>query len=367
MSNEAAMTTQTKTKVIIAMSGGVDSSVCGLLMQEEGYECIGMTMRLWSAKDKNSNKSCCGSESVEDARLVAEKIGFPFYAINFQKDFWKEVIEVFAEEYFAGRTPSPCILCNEKMKFDSLYHKALSIGAEKVCTGHYARIDYDEEMGRWHLKKGVDEKKDQSYFLFSMTQEQLSKTLFPLGGYTKPKIREIALAADLVTANKAESQDICFIPNNDYAAFLNKHFPGRVPGKGTIKHEDGTKLGEHAGIHSVTVGQRRGLGVAFGQPLYVTAIDANKNEVTVGERGRTNSLEFTVKNTNWIYLDPTINKQYPLLIKIRARSKEVPGVVIPLEGNRARIIFDEPQHAVTPGQASVFYKDDLVFGGGWIE
>lgn len=361
------MSTQTKTKVIIAMSGGVDSSVCGLLMQEEGYECIGMTMRLWSGKEKGANKSCCGSQSVEDARLVAEKIGFPFYAINFQKDFWKEVIEVFADEYFQGRTPSPCILCNEKMKFDSLYSKALSIGAEKVCTGHYARIEYNEEMGRWHLRKGIDERKDQSYFLFSMTQDQLSKTIFPLGEFTKPQIREMALKANLITAKKAESQDICFIPNNDYASFLNKHFPNRVPKKGVIKHADGKTLGEHKGIHSVTVGQRKGLGVAFGQPLYVTAIDANKNEVIMDKRENTHGASFTIKKATWSYLEPEIGQEYPLMIKIRARSKEVPGVVIPLEGNRAEVRFETPQHAITPGQASVFYHEDYVFGGGWIE
>ncbi len=361
------MTTQTKSKVIIAMSGGVDSSVCGLIMKNAGYECIGMIMRLWSGKEKNSNKSCCGSESVEDARLVAEKIGFPFYAINFQKEFWKEVIEVFADEYFKGKTPSPCILCNEKMKFDSLYQKAFSIGGQKVCTGHYARIEHNETLNRWHLRKGVDERKDQSYFLFSMTQDQLSKTLFPLGGYTKSEIREMALKADLITANKAESQDICFIPNNDYAAFLNKHFPDRVPKKGSIRDSEGKVLGEHAGIHSVTVGQRRGLGVAFGQPLYVTAIDANKNEVVVGEREKTHGSSFIVKNTNWVYEEPTLGQAYPLSIKIRARSKEVPGTVTPLENNRAQVTFESPQHAITPGQASVFYKGDYVFGGGWIE
>lgn len=361
------MTTTTQTKVIIAMSGGVDSSVCGLLMQNEGYECIGMTMRLWSGREKGSNKSCCGSQSVEDARLVAERLGFPFYAINFQKDFWKEVVEVFADEYFKGRTPSPCILCNEKLKFDSLYQKALSIGAEKVCTGHYARIEFNEEMQRWHLRKGVDLRKDQSYFLFSMTQEQLSKTLFPLGSYTKPEIRQMALDADLVTAKKAESQDICFIPDNDYVSFLKKHFPNKIPQKATIKDDSGRVLGENEGVHSVTVGQRRGLGVAFGQPLYVTAIDANKNEITLGEREKTHSASFTVKKPTWSYQEVEVGQEYPLLIKIRARSKEVSGRVIPLEDGRAKVIFDEPQHAVTPGQAAVFYKDDYVFGGGWIE
>lgn len=359
-------TTQTQTKVVIAMSGGVDSSVCGLLMQQEGYECIGMTMRLWTGKEKNAQKSCCGSESVEDARLVAERIGFPFYAINFQKEFWKDVIEVFADEYFSGKTPSPCILCNEKMKFDSLYEKALSIGAEKVCTGHYARVDFDEASQRWLLKKGVDEKKDQSYFLFSMTQKQLATTLFPLGHYTKPEIRQMALDADLVTAKKAESQDICFIPNNDYAAFLKQHFPNRVPPSGTIRHTDGKALGSHEGIHTLTVGQRRGVNVAFGRPLYVTGIDATKNEVIVGERKDTESQTCTLKKVNWIAKEPNVGETFSLKVKIRARSKEVPAKITALENSQASIVFEEPQHAISPGQAAVFYDNDIVFGGGWI-
>lgn len=359
--------TKKKTKVVIAMSGGVDSSVCGALMTDEGYDCVGMTMRLWSGKEKGSSQSCCGAESVEDARLVAEKLGFPFYAINFQKEFWKEVIEVFADQYFSGKTPSPCILCNEKMKFDALYKKAISIGAEKVCTGHYARIEKDEKRERWLLRKGVDEIKDQSYFLFSMTQEQLSTTLFPLGGFTKPQIREMAGQKELVTANKPESQDICFIPNNDYVSFLKKHFSSRIPEAGLIKHTDGTVLGEHQGIHSATIGQRKGLGVAFGKPLYVTAIDKNKNEIVLGDQGSTLGKEFIIKRANWVYEDPQIGQSHPLLIKIRARSKETPGQVIPLEDGSAKIIFDQPQNAITPGQAAVFYKDDYVFGGGWIE
>lgn len=359
--------THTQTKVVIAMSGGVDSSVCGLLMQNEGYECIGMTMRLWSGREKGSEKTCCGSKSVEDARLVAERIGFPFYAINFQKEFWKEVIEPFANAYFSGSTPSPCILCNEKMKFDSLYEKALSIGAHKVCTGHYARIEFDHDKKRWLLKKGVDEKKDQSYFLFSMTQEQLSNTLFPLGEYTKPQIREIALKAGLVTAKKSESQDICFIPDGDYASFLKTHFPDRLPPKGTVKHTDGQILGEHNGIHQVTIGQRRGLNVAFGLPLYVTAIDPQKNEVTLGEREQTNQNACYLTRVNWIAALPDEDQSYRLKVKIRARSKEVWAKVTSKRDNRALIEFDEPQHAITPGQAAVFYEDDVVFGGGWIE
>ncbi len=360
--------TEKKTKVVIAMSGGVDSSVCGLLMKEQGFDCVGMTMRLWSPpKDRCTTKSCCGDDSVEDARLVSEKIGIPYYAINFQREFWKEVVEVFAEEYFEGRTPSPCILCNEKLKFDSLYRKALSVGAEKVCTGHYARIEYDEEKRRWYLLKGVDTRKDQSYFLFGMTQLQLSQTLFPLGSLTKPEIRKMALEAGLVTAKKPESQDICFIPDRDYVSFLKKHFPNKIPKKGLIKHADGTVLGKHEGIHQATVGQRRGLGIAFGKPLYVTQIDRNSHVITLGERDRTYGKEFSAKKMNWIHIDPPVGSSYRLQIKIRAGTQEVPGTVTVLDNGRAKVIFDEPQHAVTPGQATVFYRGDYVFGGGWIE
>jgi len=361
-----------KEKVVIAMSGGVDSSVCAALMVKEGYECIGMTMRLWKGKEAEesscSSQSCCGDESVEDARLVAEELNIPYYAINFKEEFWDKVVTRFADEYFAGRTPSPCILCNEKLKFDTLYQKAMDIGAAKVCTGHYARIRYDRERSRWLLKRGKDPKKDQTYFLFSMTQEQLSKTLFPVGEFTKSEIRKMAGADDLVTATKPESQDICFIPDGDYAKFLERHFPEKAQGaSGKIKHVDGQVLGEHKGIHSVTIGQRRGLGVAFGQPLYVTDIDPKTNEVTVGSIDDASHREFFIERVNWIYEEGCPGQNLRATIKIRSRSPEKQGTIYPLEGNLARVVFDEPQHAITPGQACVFYLGDDVLGGGWIE
>ncbi len=356
-----------KQKVVIAMSGGVDSSVCASLMKKAGYECVGMTMRLWSGKEKNTAQSCCGAESLDDARLVADNLDIPYYAINFQKDFWEKVIKVFADEYFAGRTPSPCILCNEKLKFDTLYQKAIAIGATKVCTGHYARVLFNEKTKRWNLLKGKDLKKDQSYFLFSMTQDQLSKTLFPLGSYTKNHIRQLAAEDGLVTANKPESMDICFIPNGDYAAFLKKHFPDRLPEEGKIKHIDGTNLGKHQGIHSVTVGQRKGLGIAFGKPLYVTGIDAATKEVTVAEREHTYNTECLIKGMNWIMEEPNIGDTYHLLVKIRARSEAAPGTITVLTDKKARIVFDQPQYAIAPGQAAVIYDNDSVFAGGWIE
>lgn len=360
-----------KEKVVIAMSGGVDSSVCAALMLDEGYDCVGMTMRLWKgqeAEDSCSTQSCCGAESVEDARLVAETLGIPYYAINFRQEFWDQVVKVFAEQYFAGKTPSPCILCNEKLKFDTLYKKAMDIGASKVCTGHYARIQFDEATGRWHLLKGIDKNKDQSYFLFSMTQEQLSKTLFPVGSFTKDKIRELAAQAQLITAKKPESMDICFIPDGDYVSFLERHFPEQAANaKGRVKHVDGRDLGEHKGIHSATVGQRKGLGIAFGEPLYVTKVNAETKEIVVGSREDTKQNEFVASRMNWIVKDPQLQESFRLTIRVRSRGPESLGTVFPLPDQRARIVFDQPQHAITPGQAAVFYQDEKVFGGGWIE
>lgn len=359
-------------KVVIAMSGGVDSSVCAQMMVDLGYECVGMTMRLWKGPEAEevscSTQSCCGAESVEDARLVAESLGIPYYAVNFRQEFWDNVVKTFAEEYFAGRTPSPCILCNEKMKFDTLYKKALEIGASKICTGHYARILFDETTGRWNLLRGIDRNKDQSYFLFGMTQEQLSKTLFPVGDYTKDKIRAMAGAANLVTAKKPESMDICFIPDGDYAAFLERHFPDMVPDKkGLVKHVDGRVLGEHKGIHSVTVGQRKGLGIAFGEPLYVTEVKPVTNEVIVGGQQDLYRHEFTVSGLNWILEQPPEGETRKVTVRIRSRGPEIAADISSLPGKRARVVFEMPHHAVTPGQAAVFYDGEKVYGGGWID
>jgi tRNA-specific 2-thiouridylase len=363
---------EVKEKIVIAMSGGVDSSACAAMMVAEGYDCVGMTMRLWKGEEAEmqacSTQSCCGAESVEDARLVAEKLSIPYYAINFREEFWNQVVKVFAEEYFSGRTPSPCILCNEKLKFDTLYKKAVDIGASKVCTGHYARIAFDEATQRWNLLRGKDRRKDQSYFLFSMTQEQLSKTLFPVGGMDKAQVRHIAAEADLITAKKPESMDICFIPDGDYAAFLDRHFPELAEkAKGKIKHVNGQELGDHKGIHSVTIGQRKGLGIAFGEPLYVTEIDSKSKEVRMGTLEDTKRTEIFISRVNWISQEPVIGESYPVSCRIRSRSPESPARVYPLPDGRARIVFERAQHAVTPGQAAVMYDDDKVVGGGWIE
>jgi tRNA-specific 2-thiouridylase len=359
-----------KPKVVIAMSGGVDSSVCALMMQNEGYDCVGMTMRLWKGPEAESlscdSKSCCGAESVEDARLVCERIGIPYYAVNFRETFWKEVVERFANEYCQGKTPSPCILCNEKMKFDTLYKKCLSVGAAKVCTGHYSKIYYDDSRERWILAKGEDHTKDQSYFLFSMTQEQLSKTLFPLGSYKKTEIRQMAAEAGLINAKKPESMDICFIPNGDYAAFIERHFPDKIPPKGHFKHTSGQDLGEHKGIHSYTVGQRKGLNLAFGQPLYVSEIDPQTHTVTVGSYDDSKKTRFTASRVNWVAEDGS-KSQYEAKVKIRSRSPEADATIYPLENGTVEVVFSSPQHAITPGQATVFYQGDEVLGGGWID
>lgn len=354
------------------MSGGVDSSACALLMKERGFNCVGMTMRLWKGEEAESlacsTQSCCGAESVDDARLVAEKLGIPYYAINFKEEFWQNVVMRFAEEYFAGRTPSPCILCNEKLKFDTLYRKAVEIGASHVCTGHYARVLYNEKTKRWELRRGKDRRKDQTYFLFSMTQEQLSKTLFPVGEFEKEEIRNLADKAGLVTARKPESQDICFIPDGDYAAFLERHFPEKTKeAAATVKHTSGEVLGEHKGTYSVTVGQRKGLKIAYGEPLYVTSVDAAKKEITVGSREDALRKNFTISRVNWIAKEAKVGESFRLSVKIRSRGPESSATVEALDGGRASITFDEPQHAVTPGQACVFYDEDLVFGGGWID
>jgi tRNA-specific 2-thiouridylase len=358
-------------KVVIAMSGGVDSSVCAQMMQKQGYECIGMTMRLYKGKEVEqmscSTKTCCGQDSVEDARLVAEGLEMPFYAINFREAFWKEVVEVFAQEYFEGRTPSPCILCNEKLKFQTLYEKAKEIGAEKVCTGHYARIEFDPKVDRYYLLRGKDRAKDQSYFLFSMTQEQLSQTLFPLGDFTKPEIRQMAKNAHLITHNKPESQDICFIPDQDYAGFLKRHFQDRLPQSGPIKLLDGTIVGAHEGIHTATIGKRRGLNVAYKHALYVVKIDPKTNTLYVSSKEDCFFEGCVVQKMNWITSSFQSGDTIEARIKIRSRGEESIGQITALNNQKALVQFEMPQMAVTSGQAAVFYEGEKVIGGGWIE
>ncbi len=358
---------QGKKRIVVAMSGGVDSSVTAALLKEQGHEVIGMTMQIWDYSSFTSQHgetfgSCCSLDDVYDARRVAEGLDIPFYVVNFEKDFQRQVIDRFCDDYFAGRTPNPCVLCNQVLKFELLLRKAREVEADYLVTGHYARIE--ELDGRYALCKGLDPLKDQSYFLFTLTQEQMAMVRFPLGGMSKDEVRDHAVRLGLRVAEKAESQDICFVPDGDYVRFLEEE---RGSGKldGEIVHVSGQVLGRHQGTYRYTVGQRRGLGVAWKEPLFVVGIDASKRQVLVGEKQHLSMPELTVHLVNWIIPAP----QQPLqaACRIRYRHQEEPATITPLERGRAKVRFERPQRGITPGQAAVFYVGDQVIGGGWIE
>ena len=353
-----------KKRVVIGMSGGVDSSAAAALLIEQGWDVIGITLKLWPqdcvsrAEDK-----CCGPQAVMDARAVAHKLGIPFYLVDEAEDFQKQVIGYFAEEYRAGRTPNPCVMCNERLKFGNLINRARQLGAEYIATGHYARIERRDD-GRVLLRRGRDPRKDQSYFLFSLKQEQLGRALFPLGELSKTDTREIARESELKTADKDESMEICFVPDKDYGRFLQqaklveKH-------RGDIVDVHGRKLGEHDGIEFYTIGQRKGLGLSSPKPLYVIELDAANNRVVVGDESMLDHNELIVERCNWIPFE-TPPASLEVTAKIRYNHPGSAATVLPLPDGRAKVSFPEPQRAVTPGQACVFYQDDLVVGGGWI-
>jgi len=348
------------------MSGGVDSSVTAALLKEQGFEVIGMTMQIWdysnfTAEHGETFGTCCSLDDVYDARRVAEQLEIPFYVINFEKDFQREVIDRFCDEYFRGRTPNPCVLCNQSLKFELLLRKALELEADYLATGHYASIGRDGED--YYLRKGLDQIKDQSYFLFTLTQQQLAHTLFPLGEMSKDEVRRHAARFKLRVAEKAESQDICFVPDGDYVRFLEEE---RGAGKkdGEIVHISGKVLGRHQGIYRYTVGQRRGLGLSWPQPLFVVGIDAVNNRVIVGEKEHLSRLELEIDGCNWSI--PVPETLFATHCRIRYRQQEIPATVEPLPDNCARITFETAQNGVTPGQAAVFYDGDRVIGGGWI-
>ena len=353
-----------KQRVLLGMSGGVDSSVAGYLLREQGYEVVGVTMKVWPqdcisrAEDK-----CCGPQAVADARGVAHSLGIPHYVVDEADQFEKTVINYFASEYQAGRTPNPCVMCNEKLKFGNLWDKAQALDCDYIATGHYAIIE--RHADRAVLRKGVDPRKDQSYFLFSLRQPQLRCALTPLGKMLKPQIREIAHSLGLRVADKIDSQEICFVPGNDYKAFLRGHLGESKFHRGKIYDVDGNFVAEHEGIELFTIGQRKGLPGGSARPRYVVDLDPETNCVIVGDVDDLVVDEFEVDRVNWIELNRS-NQVADVTVKIRYSHPGTDATLTPLENGRARIRLHEPQKAVTPGQAAVFYDRDLVLGGGWI-
>lgn len=344
-------------RVVIGMSGGVDSSVAAAVLKEQGHEVIGVTMRLWDNEKE---------DDARDAAKVAEFLGIEHHTVDFRQEFSDMVVDYFAKEYLSGRTPNPCVACNRYLKFEAMRKYALSIGAEKMATGHYARIDYDEKSGRYLLQKGMADAKDQTYVLYSLTQEQLGMTLMPLGAFEdKDAVREKAEELKIPTAQKKDSMEICFVPDQDYAGFIEKR-TGSLPPAGDFVDLEGRVLGQHRGIVHYTVGQRKGLGIAFGKPMFVLKIDPEKNQVVLGESGTEFSDSLLATDENWIPFD-ALTEPTEVFAKVRYSAKAAPAVVS-REGEYLRVDFREPQRAVTPGQAVVFYQPDgdLVLGGATI-
>ena len=350
---------------VVAMSGGVDSSVAAALLSSEGLTVTGLSMQLYDQSDaQDSFGSCCSIDDLHDARRVAHRLGIPHYILNFEREFHREVVTPFADEYSAGRTPIPCARCNSNLKFSTLLERAQGLGATHLATGHYARIDRQDD-GRYLLRRGADHDKDQSYFLFALTQAQLARALFPVGTLTKSEVRTHARRIGLGVAQKPDSQEICFVPDGDYAAFIEQERPD-IARTGTLVDEAGHTIGTHGGVHRFTVGQRKGLGISAPQPLYVLRIEADAGRITVGPRSALGKTQFTVSSANWISGAPPVSWQRAT-VQVRHRHRPAPGRVRALEGFRAEFQFSQPEPAVAPGQAAVFYDDDLVLGGGWID
>ncbi|HKS83285.1 MAG TPA: tRNA 2-thiouridine(34) synthase MnmA [Candidatus Acidoferrales bacterium] len=362
--------------VAVAMSGGVDSSTAAAMLHDRGQAIIGLTMQLWNQRrlpelqaEGPAPHRCCSLDDVYDARRVAEHFRFPFYVINFEREFERSVIKPFVEDYLGGRTPIPCTRCNNDVKFDQLLSTARQIGAKRIATGHYARVRLNPETGRFELLRARDESKDQSYFLFGLTQEQLSRSEFPLGELTKQEVREVARRLGVPVAEKPESQEICFVPTGNYVRFIEGYL--REQGSamehsgGDIVTTSGEVLGRHTGLHQYTVGQRRGLGVAAGRPVYVVALDRANNKLVVGEDTDLRSSTCEVRDVNWI---PFASPSAPVTAHVRIRNRHEPAEaeIIATGEHSARVMFREPQRAITPGQAAVFYSGERVLGGGWI-
>ena len=362
--------------VVIAMSGGVDSSTVAAVLQEQGHPIVGLTMQLWNQRrlpelqgDGPKQHRCCSLDDVYDAKRVAQHLNFPHYVVNFEEQFEQRVVRPFVDQYLAGRTPIACTNCNTDVKFEPLLRMARQIGAERLATGHYARIRKNEQSGRWELLRARDESKDQSYFLWGLSQDQLSSSEFPLGELTKEEVRALARSTNLPVAEKPESMELCFVPAGNYVQFIQAYSKdvgiSLSQAEGEIVTEDGAVVGHHDGIHNFTIGQRKGLGFSAGKPLYVLSIDPENNRVVVGDDDSLRTTSFEVNDVNWVSIGQP-SGSIRATVKIRHKHEPAGATVQPVDANTARITFDAPQRAITPGQGAVFYDGDRVLGGAWI-